>query len=87
MWVLQRLNPPGFDQAGVGFDQVVRDVAARQVQHGVPSHLQSLRGGPAARPLRTDGHHGELLTGAALAGRGRVPPVPLRALQDVVGHG
>lgn len=83
----QRFNPPGFDQTGVGFDQVVRDVPARQVQHGVPGDLQPLRWGAPPRPLGTDGHHGEFGTGAALAGRGRVPRVPLGAQQDVLGHG
>lgn len=30
------LNPPGSDETGVGFNQVVRDVPVRQVQHRVP---------------------------------------------------
>lgn len=74
------LNLPGSDETGVGFNQVVRDVPARQVQHRVPRGLDSLARWHAARSDRTDGHHGKLLTGAALAGRRRVSLFPLGAL-------
>lgn len=78
---------PGFDKTGVSFDQVVGDVPARQVQHCVPRGLDPSGRRPPPCSGGTDGHHGELLAGAALAGRRRVPLVPLGALQDVVDGG
>lgn len=74
------LKLPGSDEAGVGFNQVVRDVPVCQVQHYISCGFDSLARWPAARSCWTDGHHGKLLTGAALAGRRRVSLVPLGAL-------
>lgn len=59
---------PGSDQAGVGLEQVVGDVPVCQVQKGVSCGLQSLAGWGPPSTSRTDGHHGQLLAGAALAG-------------------
>lgn len=78
---------PGSYETGVGFHQVVGDVPVRQIQHGVPRGLHSLARGQASGADGTDGHHGQLLPVAALAGRRRVPLGPLRALQDVAHHG
>ncbi len=77
---------PGSDETWVGFDQVVRDVPVRQVQHRVSRGLDSLARRQASGSGGTDGHHGKLLTGAALAGRRRVSLVPLGAQQDVADH-
>ena len=48
--------------------------------------LANLTWGQPPGPLRTDGHHGQLLVSAALAGRGGVEGVPLWAHEDVAGH-
>lgn len=74
------INLPGSDETGVGFHQVVRDVPICQIQHRVSRGLDSLARGEAACANRTDGHHGQLLTGAALAGGRRVSLVPLGTL-------
>lgn len=84
---LCHLGLPGSDEARVGFNQVVRDVPARQVQHDVPRGLHSLVWRHAACPGGTDGHHGEFLIGAALAGWRWVSCSPLGTLEDVLDHG
>lgn len=81
------LGLPGSDEARVGFNQVVGDVPARQVQHGVPRGLLSLVWRRSTCPVGTDGHHGKFLTGAALAGRRWVGGGPLGTLEDVLHHG
>lgn len=81
------LGLPGSDEARVGFNQVVGDVPARQVQHGVPRGLLSLVRWHSACPIGTDRHHGKFLTGAALAGRRWVGGGPLGTLEDVLHHG
>lgn len=82
-----RLDLPGSDEVGVGFNQVVGDVPARQVQHRVSRCLRPLVRRRATCPGGTDGHHGQFLAGAALAGRRWVSRGPLRTLQDVFDHG
>lgn len=81
------MHLPGSDEVRVGFNQVVGDVPARQVQHRVSRCLHPLVRRRAARPGGTDGHHGKFLTGAALAGWRWVSRGPLGTLQDVVDHG
>lgn len=84
--LVSNLSLPGSDEARVGFNQVVRDVPARQVQHRVPRGLHSLVWGRAACPSGTDGHHGKFLTGAALAGWRWVGRGPLGTLEDILDH-
>lgn len=69
---------PGSDETAVGLDQVVGDISLGQIQHCVSRGLDALARWEAAGTSRTDGHHGQLLTGAALAGGRRVLLVPLR---------